>query len=333
MTEIPVTCVAVEWDPAAGRLREAERPVEAPTGHDLLVEVAAAAFNPVDLKMKGRIPADAPPRPLGYDAVGRVLAAGPQAEGFAPGERVWYAGAMQRAGSNARCQLVDARIVARAPEALSDADAAALPLTALTAWEAMFERLRLTPLSPQPRECRLLIINGAGGVGSIAIQLARLSGIHVTATAARPESRDWCRELGADEIVAHGTLGDLPENGFDVVFCCHDTNAYMPAMARLIAPQGLICSIVGATGPLDLTPLFQKSAGFLWEFMFTRPLFATADQARQGEILATIARLADEGRIRSTRTETLSGLSLATIAQGHERLASGRMRGKLVVEY
>lgn len=320
---------AVDWDPGQGGFVEAQAPMPDPAGHDLLVEIAAVALNPVDRKVIAMTGAGDPPRRLGFDACGRVVAAGPDA-GFAPGDRVFYAGAVNRPGSNATHQLVDARIVAKAPESLDDADAAALPLTALTAWEGLFERLRLTPLAATAPE-RLLVVNGAGGVGSLALQLAKLSGIAATATASRPESRDWCVEMGAAEVVAHDALDALPEAGFERILCAHDTDRYFDVLARLVAPAGLICSITGAQRPHDLRPLFQKSAGFVWEYMFTRPLLGTADIARQGEILAEIARLVDEGRLRSTRTRTIAGLTPETLAEAHAALASGRMVGKLVI--
>ncbi|MCC6008390.1 MAG: zinc-binding alcohol dehydrogenase family protein [Rhodobacteraceae bacterium] len=329
---IPNRHDAIAWDPDAGALCRISRETEAPQGHDLLVEVAAVSLNPVDLKVRGFTPADAPPRVLGFDAVGKVLACGPEAQGFAPGDRVWYAGAAHRAGANAQLHHVDARITAHAPASLSDADAAALPLTALTAWEGLFERLGYAPLSAEAQQ-PLLMINGAGGVGSMVLQLARASSIAVTATASRAESQAWCRDLGAGEVLAHGALADMPDAAFPRIFCAHDTSDYMAAMGRLIAPQGRICAIVGARGPLDLLPLFQKSASFSWEYMFTRPLFGTDDIARQGAILAEVARLADAGAIRTTRTRTLAGLTCETFAEAHEIVASGSMIGKLVVTF
>jgi len=324
---------AVVWDAGRGGFEEIVAPLPQPEGHDLLVEVAAASVNPVDGKVILRGGSDMPPRPLGFDACGRVRAAGPEAEGFAPGDRVWYAGAVDRWGSNASHQLVDARIVAKAPESLEDADAAAIPLTALTAWEGLFERLRLVALSATPQRERLLVINGAGGVGSILLQLARASGIAATATAGRAESRDWCLKMGAAEVVGHDALDDLPPDSFERIFCAYETDSYFDRMARLVAPQGIMASIVGATRPLDLMPLFQKSAGFVWEYMFTRPVFGTADMARQGEILVRVAALFDAGRLIPTRTRTLDGLSAASLAEAHRLLAEGRMKGKLVIRY
>lgn len=329
---IPEQHEAVAWDPGAEGFVALTRPTEMPQGHDLLVEVAAAALNPVDLKVRAMLGRADPPRVLGYDGVGRVLAVGPEAAGFAPGDRVWYAGAAHRPGANARLQLVDARIVAPAPSSLSDADAAALPLTGLTAWEGLLERLGYAELSDAPQPA-LLMINGAGGVGSIALQLARRAGIAATATASRAESQAWCRRMGAAEVLAHGALAELPDSRFARIFCAHDTSAYIETMGRLVAPQGLVCSIVGAQGPLNLMPMFQKSAGFVWEYMFTRPLHGTADIARQGEILRALARLVDAGEIVTTRTRVLEGLTPETLAEAHAAQAAGASIGKTVIVY
>lgn len=320
---------AVMWNPAKGGYEAAEAPVPEPGPRDLLIRVKAAALNPVDAKMRGRIPADAPPRPLGFDACGEVLSKGGEVAGFAHGERVWYAGAADRPGSFATHQLVDHRIAAKAPASLDSADAAALPLTAITAWEALFDRLGYAALSETPQPQRLLVINGAGGVGSVALQLARLSGIRATATASRAESRDWCTRMGAADVVDHAALEEMAESGFDRILCAHDTDRYFPLMARLVAPQGRIVSIVGTQEKHDLAPLFQKSASFGWEYMFTRPVMQTPDMTRQGDILAQVARLCDAGKILPTRTETFRGLSVETIEAAQARLAEGRQIGKI----
>ncbi|WP_158540172.1 zinc-binding alcohol dehydrogenase family protein [Rhodosalinus halophilus] len=326
MTE---TMQAVVWNPAARAYEATSAPVPEPGPEDILVRVAAAALNPVDGKMQGRIPADAPPRALGYDACGEVLAVGAAVGGFAPGDRVWYAGAADRPGSFATHQLVDHRLVARAPDGLEDADAAAIPLTAITAWEALFDRLGYAPLAEGGQSERLLLINGAGGVGSVALQLAKLSGIAATATASRAETRDWCARMGAAEVIDHAALPDLGDASFGRILCAHDTDRYFDTMARLVAPQGRIVSIVGTQEKHDLAPLFQKSASFGWEFMFTRPVQRTPDMARQGEILATVARLFDEGRLHPTRTATFEGLTVETIEAAQARLAEGRQIGKI----
>jgi zinc-binding alcohol dehydrogenase family protein len=325
-----MTYEALPWHPAERRFTPVTPPTAEPVGHDLLVAVQAVSVNPVDLKLRAMMAAGDPPRVLGFDAVGTVVACGPDAAGFAPGDRVFYAGAAHRPGTNAARHLVDARIVARAPGNWSDADAAALPLTALTAWEALFERLRLAPLAAAQPE-RLLVINGAGGVGSVALQLAHLSGIQATATATRPESQGWCRRMGAAQVIGHEALNDLPDMRFDRILCCHDTDRYFDIMARLVAPGGLICALAGAKQPHNLMPLFNKSAGFIWEYMFTRPLHTPPDMARQGWILGQIAALADAGRLRPTRTLTLQGLAPETLAKAHDLLSEGRQIGKIVI--
>jgi NADPH:quinone reductase len=325
-----MTHEALPWHPAERRFMPTTPQTADPAGHDLLVAVQAVSVNPVDLKLRAMMTAGDPPRVLGFDAVGTVVACGADAAGFAPGDRVFYAGAAHRPGTNAARHLVDARIVARAPASWSDADAAALPLTALTAWEALFERLRLVPLAAAQPE-RLLVINGAGGVGSVALQLARLSGLQATATATRPESQAWCRTMGAAQVIGHEALNDLPDMRFDRILCCHDTDRYFDIMARLVAPGGLICALAGAKQPHNLMPLFNKSAGFVWEYMFTRPLHAPPDIARQGWILGQIAALADAGRLRPTRTLTLPGLTPETLAKAHDLLSEGRQIGKIVI--
>ena len=327
------TFAGVAFNPANGRLEHVTQPVPEPKGHDILVRVAAASVNPVDLKVRERLPRDGPVQRLGFDACDTVEAVGDAVAGFAPGDRVWYAGDINRHGSNGELQLVDSRLAGPAPRTVSEADAAALPLTALTAWEGLFERLGYVALSPEPQRPRLLMINGAGGVGSIALQLARASGIHVTATASRPESQEWCRQMGADDVIAHAALADQPDGAFDRIFCAAGTDGYFDEMARLVAPVGLICSITGSAEKHDLAPLFQKAAGFVWEYMFARSSHATEDMAVQGEILTRVAALIDEGRVRTTRNQTLTGFSAETVQQAHDTVAAGHNLGKLVIAY
>lgn len=325
------TFAAVAFHPASGRFEDVSLPMPVPQGHDLLVRVAAVSVNPVDLKRRAAMPKDAPPLRLGFDAVGRVEAVGPEADGFASGDRVFYAGSVRRDGTNGAFHLVDARLVGHAPAGISDEDAAAMPLTALTAWEALFERLGYAPRFAKPQMGRLLVINGAGGVGSVALQLARLAGIQATATASRPESVDWCRRMGASEVVDHAALARMPDMSFDRILCAHDADGYFDTMTRLIAPQGMICSITGLRQPQSLLPLFQKSAGFSFEYMFTRPAHGTADMARQGGILSQVAALMEEGKLQTTRSVTMQGLTAKQLQAAHDRVAEGRMTGKLVI--
>jgi len=324
-------------DQAAFALVELPDPLPGP--HDLLVRVEAVAVNPVDTKVRSGLPgpgSGAPPRLLGWDAAGVVEATGDAVVRFAPGDRVWFAGDISRPGCNAERVLVEEPICSRRPTHLSAADAAALPLTGLTAWEALFERLGLDPEGADAG-CSLLIIGGAGGVGSIAIQLARRAGLVVIATASRPESRAWCERMGASHVVDHSqplppqlaALG-LPE--VDRIANFSDTDAYWPAMAELIRPQGAIVAIVGNRAPLDLNLLKAKSVSFHWEFMFTRPQFRTADRGRQGEILERLAQLVEAGELCTTLTTHLSPISTANLALAHGRLVEGRSIGKIVLE-
>ena len=310
--------------------------VPQPAGHDLRVAVHAVSVNPVDTKVRAGIKtAQQPPRILGWDAAGVVESVGDAVTLFKPGDRVFYAGDINRPGSNATHQLVDERIVGHMPATLDFAQAAALPLTAITAWEALFSRLRLDLRMDTGK--RLLIIGGAGGVGSIAIQLAKqLVGLEVIATASREASRAWCLSLGADHVVNHHAdmLAAFREQDLaapDYILCLNSTDAHFPAMVELIAPQGLICSIVGTAEAHNFDVLKSKSAGFLWEFMFTRPMYRTADMQQQHELLNEVARLVDAGTVRGT-LQTLAGpLTPDNLRAAHRQLESGTMIGKLVL--
>jgi alcohol dehydrogenase len=309
----------------------------APIGHDLLVAVKAVSVNPVDTKVRMRTsePQD-PPRILGWDAAGIVQAVGSEVTLFEPGDEVFYAGDITRPGSNASHQLVDERIVGHKPKSLDFAHAVALPLTAITAWEALFERLGIDPESDAGK--RILIIGGAGGVGSIAIQLARkVANLEVIATASRDASRDWCLSLGASYVINHyhdlkQALALLNMDSVDYILCLHDTDHYFPVMAELIAPQGMICSIVETTELHDLDVLKSKSAGFVWEFMFTRSMYQTEDMIRQHELLNQVADLVDAGLVNSTLNNLLGGISAGNIARAHELLETGRSIGKTVLD-
>ena len=321
-----------------------ELAVPAPGPTDLRVAVEAVSVNPVDTKVRApRHPdpdhpdnrADPAPRVLGFDALGVVDAVGAEVTRFRPGDVVFYAGDIGRPGSNAEFQLVDEAIVGHAPRGIEPADAAALPLTALTAWETLFDRLGLSP-DGEDAGTPVLLINGAGGVGSMAIQLAHVAGLKVIATASRPESRQWCLDLGADEVVDH--FGDLPaqlaERGIEsipAIACFNDLDRHYPAMAKLVAPQGRLASIVGNKTPLPFHELRDKSVGFFWEYMFTRPRFDTPDKGRQGEILDTVARLLEAGRLRTTRHEMLGPINVENLRAAHRALEGGHVIGKLTL--
>ncbi len=323
-------------DPDA--LVDIEIETPAATGHDLLVKVEAIAVNPVDTKVRAPKPqVEANPRVLGWDAAGTVVAVGPDVTLFKVGDPVYYAGSITRPGANAEYHLVDERIAGHKPASLDFAQAAALPLTAITAWEALFDRLGVSPKGDHAGKS-VLIIGGAGGVGSIGIQLAKtLAGLTVIATAARPASQAWCRRLGADQTVDHrgDMAAQLKALGFaqvDYILCFNDTDGHFPAMADLIAPQGKICTIVENVAPLPVERLKNKSAALIWEFMFTRAMFGTPDMIAQHRLLNEVARLVDAGRLQTTVGENLGTINAANLRRAHAMLEGGQTIGKLVLE-
>jgi zinc-binding alcohol dehydrogenase family protein len=322
---------------ASGPLEDIELPRPTPAGRDLLVAVRAVSVNPVDTKIRTRVqPEGAGWKVLGWDAAGVVEAVGPQASLFRPGDEVFYAGALDRPGTNAEFHLVDERIVGRKPATLSFAGAAALPLTSITAWEALFDRLDVRrPVAGATNA--ILIIGGAGGVGSIAIQLARrLTDLTVIATASRPETAAWAQDLGAHHVVDHAkplaaevaALG-IGQPGF--VFSTTHTDRHLTEIAALIAPQGRLV-LIDDPGALEVPLLKPKSISLHWEFMFTRSMFGTVDIAAQGQLLTEVARLVDAGTLRTTLAEGFGPISAAGLGRAHALIESGRARGKLVLE-
>jgi zinc-binding alcohol dehydrogenase family protein len=317
-------------------LFDIELPTPLPTNHDLLVRVEAISVNPVDTKVRAaKAQVESAPRILGWDAAGVVEATGPDATRFKPGDEVYYAGDITRPGSNSEYQLVDERIVGHKPHSLTFAEAAALPLTTITAWEALFERLDIDRHGANHGQS-LLIIGGAGGVGSIAIQLARWAGLVVIATASRPETQAWVTGLGAHHVVDHRE--HLPTQLGALNFACvhyianfSNMDIYWSVMAELIRPQGKIVGIVENSAPVELGLLKSKSASFAWEFMFTRAMYRTPDMAAQGLLLDEAAALIDAKKLRTTLTETLTPINAANLRQAHARLESGRNIGKLVL--
>jgi len=295
------------------------------------------AVNPVDAKVRSSLPQEpGPARILGWDGAGVVEAVGRSVRGFCLGDAVFFAGDITRPGCYAEKALVDWRLCGSKPASLSFGEAAALPLTSLTAWEALFERIGLDSEGADAGR-RLLIIGGAGGVGSIAIQLARRAGLEVIATASRPQSRAWCLELGASHVIDHcqplaPQLAALGYSEVDAIANFSDTDAYWNVMAELIKPQGSIVCIVGNRSPLDLNVIKGKSVRFAWEFMFTRPQYRTADMAKQGLILGRIKQLVDSGVPRSTCHDRLSPINADTLRQAHVHLETGQAIGKLVLE-
>ena len=306
-----------------------------PQGHDLLVRVHAVSVNPVDTKQRAAAGNLAQPRVLGWDAAATVEAIGPEVTLFKPGDQVYYAGDISRPGSNSELQLVDERIVGSKPGSLDFAQAAAIPLTAITAWEAFFDRMKIDVGGAQ-RGATLLIIGGAGGVGSIGIQLAKIAGVTVIATASRAESAAWVRELGAHHVVDHSRpmapqLEALGMKHVDYIANFNDTDRYWQAMCELIRPQGAIVSIVANRGPLAQDALRAKSATLCWESMFTRPRLGLPDMIEQHRLLDHVGAWIDAGRIHGTLRETLSPINAANMRAAHRRIESGKMIGKLVV--
>jgi zinc-binding alcohol dehydrogenase family protein len=308
----------------------------APDNHNLLVRVEAVSVNPVDTKVRAPKPqVEKNPRILGWDAAGVVEAVGPDVKRFKPGDEVYYAGDITHPGSNAQFQLVDERIVGHKPRSLTFAEAAAMPLTTLTAWEALFDRMQIDRHGANHGQS-LLIIAGAGGVGSIAIQLARWAGLVVIATASRQETQAWVASMGANHVVDHRE--HLPTQLSTLNFACvhfianfADTDIYWSVMAELIRPQGKIVGIVENKSPIDLNLLKSKSASFSWEFMFTRAMFQTPDMSAQGVILDEVAALIDAKKLRTTLAETFTPINAANLRQVHARLESGRTIGKVVL--
>ncbi|MET0281101.1 MAG: zinc-binding alcohol dehydrogenase family protein [Steroidobacteraceae bacterium] len=306
-------------------------------GQDVLVEVRAIAANPVDTKVRRSAqPPAGEARVLGWDAAGVVRAVGDKVTLFEPGDRVWYAGALNRPGSNAELQLVDERIVGRAPQSLSFAQAAALPLTTLTAWELLFDRLQVQLADPV-EDNRMLVIGAGGGVGSILLQLARrLSAITLIGTASRAETRQWVLDQGAHHVIDHRLplLPQLQGLGFDdvshVVSLTH-TDQYVAQIVDVLRPEGRF-ALIDDPPQLDLLPFKRKSLSVHWELMFTRSLFGTRSMIRQHEILQRVATLVDEGAVRTTMTERIMGIDAANLRRAHQQIESATTRGKLVLE-
>ena len=317
-------------------LLDLELPRPSPAGCEILVKVQAVAVNPVDTKM--RAPQDKveeSPRVLGWDAAGVVEEVGPDVSLFRPGDEVFYAGSFIRPGCNSEFHLVDERIVGSKPDCLDFTQAAALPLTVITAWEALFDRLGIDLDSTD--YAHLLVIGGAGGVGSIAIQFAKqVANLTVTATASRSESCAWCRELGADHTINHyldipAQMSELGIDGYDYILCLSDTDKYWQAMATVIVPQGKICSIVETAALIDLGALKSKSATFVWEFMFTRSMYETDDMLEQHHLLNRVAGLVDEGKIRTTVNKVLKPINAKNLKAAHAEIESRHTIGKIVL--
>ena len=319
-----------------GILQDIALPAPQPGARDLVVKVEAISVNPIDCKMRGAAPDGDGPRVLGWDVAGVVTAVGAEASLFKVGDQVFYAGSLTRQGANSELHVVDERIVGRKPATLGFEQAAALPLTSITAWEALFERLGVSKKGADEGK-PILIIGGAGGVGSIAIQLAKkLARLTVVATASRPESAAWCEELGADHVLDHngdivGQLAALGVPAVDYILCLNETDKHFAAMAAAIAPQGRICSIVRNEAPLAMEELFAKSATLVYELMFTRSMFGTADMIEQHKLLDAVAGLVDDGVLVTTVGEHHGAINAANIARAHATLEGRRAIGKIVL--
>ncbi len=319
-----------------GTLQDIDLPVPQAQARDLVVKVHAISVNPVDHKMRGADDDGEGARVLGWDVAGVVTAVGSEASLFKVGDEVYYAGSITRQGANSELHAVDERIVGRKPTTLGFEQAAALPLTSITAWEALFERLGVSKSGADEGK-RILIIGGAGGVGSMAIQLAKkLARLTVVATASRPASAAWCRQLGADHVIDHhgdvaAQLAQLDVPEVDFILCLNETDRHFAAMATVIAPQGKICSIVKNEGALALEELFAKSATMVYELMFTRSMFGTADMIEQHKLLDEVAGLIDEGVLVTTLGERYGVINAANIARAHATLEGRRAIGKIVL--
>jgi len=318
-------------------LVDIELPQPVAAGYDILVEVKAVSVNPVDYKVRGSSPpADGEWKVLGWDASGIVREVGPDVTQFQPGDEVYYAGSITRPGTNAEFHLVDARIVGRKPASLDWAEAAALPLTTLTAWEAMFDRLDVAKPVPGAAPA-ILIIGGAGGVGSIAIQIARQrTDLTVITTASRPETQEWVKELGAHHVIDHrrplsAQIAELGIGAPAFVFSTTHTEQHAADIAELIAPQGRFALIDDPTA-FDIMLFKRKAVSIHHELMFTRSIYGTPDMHEQGKILDALAVLVDEGKIRTTLTKRLSPINAANLKTVHALIESGAAKGKIVLE-
>ena len=322
----------------AKSLQDVELPQPVASGHDLLVRIEAISVNPVDTKVRQRAEPEAGHyKVLGWDAVGVVEAVGDSVSLFKVGDRVWYAGDLTRQGSNAEYQLVDERIVGKAPSSLSSAEAAALPLTSITAWELLFDRLSFD-LSQSYQGSQLLIIGAAGGVGSILVQLAKqVKGLTVIGTASRPESEQWVKALGADYVINHRNpiheeLGKLGINEVSHVISLNQTDQHFDSIVEALKPQGKLALIDDPAEPLDIMQLKRKSLSLHWEFMYTRSMFTTDDMIEQHRLLNALADLIDQGVIKTTIGEHFGSINAENLKRAHAALETNTAIGKIILE-
>lgn len=319
-------------------LQDVQLPDPTPGPRDLLVEVRAISVNPVDTKIRlGVTPEPGTAKVLGWDAAGVVKAVGSEVSLFKAGDRVFYAGALDRPGANSELHLVDERIVGSMPQNLSFAEAAALPLTAITAWELLFERLQVREGSASSGQS-LLIVGAAGGVGSILTQLARrLTGLTVIGTASRPQTQAWVRELGAHHVIDHSKplseeLARIGVGQVTHVASLTQTDQHFEQLIEALQPQGRLALIDDPLQPLDVMKLKRKSLSLHWELMFTRSLYQTADMIEQHRLLQRVSSLVDSGVLQTTLGEHYGRIDAANLRRAHALLESGKAKGKIVLE-
>jgi zinc-binding alcohol dehydrogenase family protein len=318
-------------------LIDIELPAPQALGRDLLVAIRAISVNPVDTKIRRNVaPAEGEAKVIGWDASGVVQAVGPDVTLFKPGDEVWYAGALTRAGTNSELHLVDERLVGHKPAKLDFGQAAALPLTSITAWELLFERLQVSR-DKSLRGQSLLIIGAAGGVGSIMVQLARqLTGLTVIGTASRPDTAAWVEQLGAHHVIDHGKplneeIARLGLPPVTYIASLNQTDRHWPAIAELVAPQGKV-ALIDDPDLIDVRLLKRKSVSLHWESMFTRSTYATPDMQKQHDLLNDVSRLVDTGVIQTTLAERYGKINAANLKRAHALIESNRAKGKIVLE-
>ncbi|EKT4560734.1 zinc-binding alcohol dehydrogenase family protein [Pseudomonas putida] len=315
-------------------LYDAQLPTPQPGARDLLVEVRAIAVNPVDTKIRASRGGEQP-QVLGWDAVGVVREVGPQVTLFQPGDEVFYAGAIDRPGSYSELHVVDERIVGHKPRSLDNASAAALPLTSITAWELLFDRLGVEENGGKNQS--LLVIGAAGGVGSILVQLARkLTQLTVIGTASRPETQAWVQEAGAHHVIDHREsiapqLEALKLGPVDYVISLTHTDTYLPQLVEVLRPQGKL-ALIDDPAQLDVMPLKRKSLSVHWELMFTRSLYKTEDMIKQHQLLDRVSQLVDDGVLKTTLGEHYGTINAEHLKRAHAMIESGKARGKIVLE-